>query len=59
MTVSVDQISAVSSLKNGFNIETTADGTTYQGMYQNGKKHGPGIMIFKNGVTYHGIWEYG
>ncbi|KAI9224869.1 hypothetical protein BC828DRAFT_372256 [Blastocladiella britannica] len=35
------------------------DGTIYIGEAKDGQFHGPGTMLFSNGVRYEGIWEKG
>lgn len=33
------------------------DGTVYKGEWLNGKKHGKGELITRDGFIYHGIWN--
>jgi hypothetical protein len=37
--------------------ETWKDGTTFEGCYINSKKNGEGIMCWKNGNKYEGMFE--
>ncbi len=30
---------------------------TFQGVFVDGKKHGPGQMVYTNGVHFHGKWK--
>ena len=36
-----------------------ADGTTYEGEWQNGKRHGYGICVMSEGTVYEGEWQGG
>ena len=32
---------------------------TYNGFWENGRRHGEGIFIYTNGDTYSGWWKFG
>jgi len=36
--------------------ETYEDGTSYLGDFQNGRKEGVGVHIWKEGIKYTGEW---
>ena len=38
-------------------MERWVDGTCYEGEYENGYKHGYGIMKWKNGNQYRGMFD--
>jgi antitoxin component YwqK of YwqJK toxin-antitoxin module len=35
------------------------DGSFYEGEWKNGKQHGPGKIVYKNGQILYGNWEDG
>ncbi|CAF2967621.1 unnamed protein product [Rotaria sp. Silwood2] len=41
---------------NGRGIRTFPDGSRYEGMEKNGKRHGSGTYYFANGNIYDGEW---
>ena len=34
-----------------------SDGTVYEGEWANGLRHGRGVMRYRNGTTYDGMWH--
>ncbi|WP_052311245.1 MORN repeat-containing protein [Bernardetia litoralis] len=45
--------------QNGEGIYVERDGSRYEGEWKDGKRHGKGQLIYKNGVTKKGFWEAG
>ena len=43
----------------GFGVFTWVDGRTYEGEYDNDKKHGHGVYKWQNGRIYDGFWANG
>jgi hypothetical protein len=48
------------NVAEGYGRYVWPDGGTYEGQIRKGKRHGPGVMSFADGVTrYEGQWEEG
>ena len=55
----LERISKEGELLSGFNSFVYPDGSTYEGMWENGARHGYGKMIYKDGNSYEGNWKNG
>lgn len=42
--------------KEGFGVYYWLDGRRYEGEWKNGKRNGPGKIIYPNGVEKHAFW---
>lgn len=51
------QWNRASNLREGRGIAVYLDGSIYEGIWKNGKKHGSGRLIFESGDVYQGHWE--
>jgi len=40
-------------------IKSRPDGSKYEGQWLNGKQHGKGLYISRNGEMKEGLWENG
>jgi len=45
--------------QNGDGIYVERDGSSYEGEWKDGKKHGKGQLVYTSGVTKKGFWEAG
>lgn len=44
------------SKKEGYGVQTWADGARYEGFWKNGKAHGKGKFFHTDGDIYEGEW---
>ena len=44
-------------MMDGFGSEASKDGKVYMGTFQNGQKHGEGMMTYSNQKQYRGEWH--
>lgn len=47
----------MNDLQSGYGVEIWADGSKYEGFYENGKKDGQGKYEWPDGSRYNGQWK--